>query len=175
MRLEGEAWAKRFRTFEREAFRLETLPQYLVPHERDLFAEFQANGTIPVMADDPGGWLETIRDANARGAHMRRVHVITEPLSDYLRFEFAAYYVPNTAAGEEIRILDLGQTGPLDLPTFDYWCFDETDVVHMLYETDGTQTGRELLDSPNLGQYLTWRDLAWRHAIPFREYWNARP
>ncbi len=125
---------------------LETLPRYLVPQERELFGEFQAGGTIPVMADDPGGWLETIRNANARGARMRRVHVITEPLSDYLRFEFAAYYLPNTAAGEEIRILDLGQTGPLDLPSFDYWRFDETDAVHMLYEAD-EQTTLRLLTS----------------------------
>lgn len=175
MRLEGEAWAKRFRTFEREAFRLETLPQYLVPQERDQFDEFKANGTVPVMADEPGGWLETIRNATARGAHMRRVHVVTEPLSDYLRFECTAYYVPNTAAGEDIRILDLGRTGPLDLPSFDYWAFDEIDIVHMHYEPDGTQTGRELLDTPDLSQYLAWRDLAWKHATPFREYWDARP
>jgi hypothetical protein len=155
----------------------ETLPQYLVPQEQDQFTEFKANGTVPVMADEPGGWLETIRSAGARGARMRRVHVITEPLSPYLEFEFAAYYVPNSAAGEDIRILDLDldRADPLDLPSFDYWCFDETDIVHMMYESDGTQTGRELLDGPDLDKYLTWRDLAWQHAVPFREYWDARP
>lgn len=175
MLLTGEAWANRFRTFQREAFRLETLPQYLVPQERGQFATFKIDGAVPAVADEPGGWLETIRDADARGARIRRVHLITEPLSDYLRFEFSAYYVPNTAAGEQIRILDLGRTGPLDLPGLDYWCFDETAVVHMLYEPDGTQIGRELLESPDIGRYLTWRDLAWQHAVPFCEYWDARP
>jgi hypothetical protein len=52
--------------------------------------------------------------------------------------------------------------------------FDEAEVVHMMYEPDGTQTGRKLLDSPDLKQFLTWRDLAWDRSIPFAEYWNAR-
>lgn len=173
MRLDGEDWASRFRSFKREAFRLETLPQYLVPQEREQFTEFKRTGVIPPASDEPGGWFETIRHAYARGARMRRVHVVTEPLSDYLRFEFA-YYVLNSKAGEEIRILDLGKTGPLDLPGFDFWMFDEAEVVHMMYEPDGTQTGRQLLDSPDLEQFLTWRDLAWDRSIPFVEYWNAR-
>jgi len=171
--LAGEEWASRFRSFEREAFRLETLPQYLVPQEQEQFTEFKRTGVVPVTPDEPGGWFDTVRRAYGRGARMRRVHVVTEPLSDYLRFEFA-YYVLNCKAGEEIRILDLGKTGPLDLPDLDFWMFDEAEVVHMMYEPDGTQTGRKLLDSPDLARFLGWRDLAWDHSIPFVEYWNAR-
>ena len=174
MLLAGDEWASRFRSFKREAFRLETLPQYLVPQEHEQFSAFKAAGVVPVVPDEPGGWFETVRMARARGARMRRVHVITEPLSAYLRFEFAAYYGLNTEAGEEIRILDLGKTGPLDLPDLDFWMFDEAEVVHMMYEPDGTQTGRKVLDSPDLARFLGWRDLAWDHSIPFVEYWNAR-
>jgi hypothetical protein len=171
--LEGDEWAGRFRSFKREAFRLETLPQYLVPQEHDAFTAFKETGAVPVINDEPGGWQDTIRRAYARGARMRRVHVVTEPLSDYLRFEFTCY-VPNVDAGEEIRILDLGKTGPLNLPDFDFWMFDEAEVVHMMYELDGTQTGRKLLDTPDVVQILAWRDLAWDHSISFTEYWNAR-
>jgi hypothetical protein len=53
--------------------------------------------------------------------------------------------------------------------------FDEQTVVKMLYHPDGTQIGRELVPSPDLEAYLGYRDLAWRDAIPFRDYWSARP
>ena len=48
-------------------------------------------------------------------------------------------------------------------------------VVELLYREDGTQTGRELVEDPDLGAYLGWRDAAWESAIPFRDYWQDVP
>lgn len=172
MRLDGDAWASRFATFEREAFRLELLPQYLVPQEADTFAAWRAGGTRP---PDEGPWEATIRAATARGAVMRRVHAVTAPLSEYLKFEMTWFYPWSVTAGEDIRILDLAANPDVPLPGFDFWLFDETDVVAMLYQRDGTQIGRWLLEDADPAQFIRYRDLAIAAAVPLADHTPDAP
>jgi hypothetical protein len=48
--------------------------------------------------------------------------------------------------------------------------FDEERIVRMMYRPDGSQIGRELLDSPNVGQFIHYRDIALAQSVPFEEY-----
>jgi hypothetical protein len=57
--------------------------------------------------------------ARQAGKVMQRVHLITEPPTDYLRFELA-FYRGSVLAGEDIRILPGDLAVGLDLPGFDY-------------------------------------------------------
>lgn len=50
-------------------------------------------------------WLDTVQGARAAGKCMERVHVVVEPLSDYMRYELTWWYPANVAAGEDIRII----------------------------------------------------------------------
>ena len=167
MRLEGEAWSRYFGDFRASAFRLELHPVYTMPGEADELRRFLAGEKPP-----PGyhyGWLDTMAAARAAGKTVRRVRVVWQPLTDYIRYEFEWGFAYNVEAGEDIRVLDLtGQPDP-GLPDHDFWLFDEQTVVKMLYRPDGTQIGRELIPSPDLEAYLGYRDLAWRDAIPFRD------
>ena len=169
MRLEGEAWSRYFRDFASSAFRLELHQIYTMPGEADELRRFQA-GELP-PADYHYGWLDRMAEARRVGKNVRRVRVVRRPLTDYIRYEFAWGFVYNVEAGEDIRVLDLtDQPGP-DLPDHDFWMFDDTTVVKLLYRPDGTQIGRELLADPDLDAYLAWRDAAWQAAVPFRDYW----
>jgi len=169
VRLEGEAWSRYFRDFTSSAFRLERHQIYTMPGEADELRRFQAGEQPP-----PGyhyGWLDRMAEAREAGKTVRRVRVVRRPLTDYIRYEFAWGFVYNVEAGEDIRVLDLtDQPGP-ELPDHDFWLFDDATVVKLLYRPDGTQEGRELLQDPDLGVYLTWRDAAWQAAVPFRDYW----
>jgi hypothetical protein len=60
------------------------------------FAEWKATGDIG--AYDWGDHLDVIRAAATRGVTIRRVRVVSEPLSDYLRWEHACTTV-NIEAG----------------------------------------------------------------------------
>ncbi|AUY51058.1 DUF6879 family protein [Streptomyces sp. CB01881] len=167
MLLAGEAWRAFFDSFEHEAFRLEVRSSYAMPGEDEEYRDFLATGELRIPADDP--WLTRVRQYRSTGRRIGRVHVLTRPLSDYLRYEFAAY-AHNVEAGEDVRILDLtGKENP-GLPDQDFWMFDGSKVVGMMYGPDGAQTGRELLANPNLGQYRYWRDLAVSLSVPFAEY-----
>ncbi|WP_187369578.1 DUF6879 family protein [Fodinicola acaciae] len=66
-----------------------------------------------------------VRGYRQSGKWIGRVHVIRRPLTDYLRFELAAYRY-NVAAGEDVRILDVTDRPNPGLPDQDFWMFDET-------------------------------------------------
>jgi hypothetical protein len=172
VRLEGEAWSRYFRDFTASAFRLELHQVYAMPGETDELRRFRAGEQPP--PDYHYGWLDTVAEARRNGKIMRRVRVVTRPLTDYIEYEFAWGFAYNVEAGEDIRILDLtDQLGPV-LPNHDFWLFDDTTVVKLLYRPDGTQIGRELVQDADLGAYLSWRDTAWEQAVPFRDYWQGK-
>jgi hypothetical protein len=167
VQLAGDDWKKFFDSYEREAFRLETLPVYKVEQEQEEFEHFLATGDPSCSDDDP--WYRRVRHFRSTGRWIGRVHVITRPLSDYLRFEFAAYPY-NVRAGEEVRILDLTERPNPGLPNQDFWMFDESKIVRMDYAEDGTQLGRELLDDVDPAPYVEWKRIAMDHAEPFTDY-----
>ena len=167
MRLDGEQWRTFFDTFERAAFRLETYPVYGVATERQEYEHFLSAGSLSIPDDDP--WLTRVRHFRATGRWIGRVHTITRPLTDYLRYEFEVYR-HNVAAGEDIRILDLTDQPDHGLPAEDFWLFDDTSIVRMDYDDHGMQLGRSLLEDTDPAPYVRWQQIALAHAVPYGEY-----
>ncbi|WP_245984646.1 DUF6879 family protein [Streptomyces tateyamensis] len=121
--LRGEDFGRLFRTFERTAFRLETLAVYDVEEEREEFADFLAGRPLPSeSADNP--WVRSMTD---HGKQLARVHVLSSPLSDYLRYELA-WYPGNVAAGESIGIIDKSRQEVAGLPDRDFWLTAEAEA-----------------------------------------------
>lgn len=167
MRLGAEAWRPFFDSFAQEAFRLETLASYGVVSEDEELQHFLSTGVLHIPDDDP--WLERVRHFRATGRWVGRVHVLQQPLSDYLRYEFAVYE-HTVRAGEDVRILDLADHPDIDLPGQDFWLFDDVRVVHMDYDADGRQLGREFLEDTNPALYVAWKQQTLELAMPFLEY-----
>jgi hypothetical protein len=167
VRLAGEAWRAFFDSFQREAFRLETHPVYDMASEQEEYEQFLTTGELHIPDDDP--WLVRVRQFRASGRWIGRVHVLRQPLNDYLRYEFAVYR-HTSQAGEDIRVLDLTTQPDPGLPSQDFWLFDETSVVRMDYDQHGRQTGRELLQDTDLAPYVAWKRTALAHAQSFGEY-----
>ncbi|MEV0615030.1 DUF6879 family protein [Nonomuraea sp. NPDC050404] len=168
MLLEGDAWQGYFDSFKRSAFRLETHPVYTMPGERDTYQRY-LSGEEPT-GDHAAQWVEKVRHYRETGRTIGRVHVVTCPLSEYLRYEFEWWYRFNAAAGEDIRILDLTDKANPGVPDYDFWLFDDLHIVRMMYRPDGTQIGRELLENVDPGDYIRYRDIAVSSSVPFVEY-----
>lgn len=171
MRLEGEAWRQFFDAFEEVAFRLETLPVYGVASEDEEFRRFLAGEPRPdeELADSP--WLHRVRKFTESGRYVQRVHVVTPPLSDYLRYEMQWGYDFNIAAGEDVRILETESASGLPFSAHeDFWLFDDTHVVLMRYEEDGTQIDRILLEDVDVSDYVHRKDTALRLGIHYEDY-----
>ena len=75
-----------FTGFEHTAYRLETLQAYDVSYEEEPYRAFLACHPQP---RDPAKsqWVSMIGDAVRAGKVFQRVHVVREPLTDYLRYE----------------------------------------------------------------------------------------
>lgn len=171
MFLETDEWQRFFDTFKRYAWRLELHPVYTMPQEEENLRRYRSGERLPSDIETP--WMKRVRGFVSSGRSIGRVHVVTQPLSEYLRFEFDWYYRHSVRAGEDIRILDLTGKPDPGLPDHDFYLFDDEQVVRMLYRPDGTQIGRELVENPPIEEYLRYRDIALEGAVPFREYWQG--
>jgi hypothetical protein len=107
--------------FQASAYRLELLDWYTAPATEARLARFLAGEAV--TAAERERWLSMLRAAVAAGQSMSRVHVVAEPLTDYLKYELPCYET-SADAGEDIRILPAEVAAALDLPDFDYWLFD---------------------------------------------------
>lgn len=168
-------WAP-FEHFSYSVFRLETLQSYAGSVEDPDFAAFCAGKPRP-SSPGKGRWTEIVGTNFRAGRTQQRVHVATEPLTDYMRFELTWSYEPNADAGEDIRIIPVsGGRWPPDLPRSDWWLLDASVLYAMIYEPDGTWLGAEPVSAPDLiVQACRWRDAALYHAMPWREYIASRP
>lgn len=165
--LSGDEFGRLFETFKRTAFRLETLSVYDVEEEREEFERFLAGGDMgPDWADNP--WVRSMTD---KGKEVSRVHILRSPLTDYLRYELAAY-PGNITAGESIGIIDLTEQTVTGLPDHDFWLFDDQGVYRMHYTPQGAFIGGELLPADRLAEYQRYRDRALAAAMPFADYWE---
>jgi hypothetical protein len=149
------------------AFRLETLQVYDVGYEAEPFRRFLDGGElIPTESHDE--WTALV------GGERRfsRVHVVVEPLTDYLRFESAWAYRSNVAAGEDVNILPVAEgEWPEGIPRWDFWLFDSVRLLRMNYTPDGTMLAPELVTEPDrVLQANAVRDRALHLSVPFTRY-----
>lgn len=167
MFLDGEEWQAKFRDFQTEAWRLETLPEYRMPQEAEEFRRFLSGEKFAGPFEDY--WTGLIRQHAETGGKIGRVHILSRPLSDYLRFEFQRYYAHSARAGEDIRILDVtGRENPLS-GVQDFWMFEKETVVLMNYEPDGRQISREVYEGDPT-PFIEYQQIAVSESVPFLEY-----
>lgn len=161
----------RFATFRYSLFRLETLQVYGGSGEEESFAAFQAGLPIP-LTPDLREWTQMLRQRVSSGCVVQRVHVVTSPLTDYIRFELASY-APNVQAGEDVRIIPVpgGGSWPQDVPHNDFWLIDSSELWGQRYDQEGTWLGTELIDNPGeIVEACYARDAALHHSVPWVDY-----
>ena len=58
-----------------------------------------------------------------------------------------------------------------ELPRYDYWLFDSSQLVAMYYEEDGSFSSAEIIDDPRrVVEANYWRDVAQASAVSYREF-----
>jgi hypothetical protein len=153
--------------FQRSAFRLETLPVYSVPQEAEWFAEWQRSGNLPQLTPETDSWLKLVQAAKQAGKRMQRVHLVTPPLGDYLRFELATQ-LPSVDHGEDCRIAEASRVEQVVRPLEDYWLFDDTVVILLHYDDGGRFLGTE--EAADVVPYRRQRDLVLISSAGLKEY-----
>lgn len=158
--------------FRYSLFRLETLQNYSGSSEDEALADWRRTGAVP-LTDELRQWCERVQRRVQDGCRVQRVHVVTEPLTDYMRFELASY-APNVEVGEDVRIIPVSADGqwPIDVPSeTDFWLIDAQRLWSMRYAADGAWLGAELVTDPHrIVDANTARDAALAQSTSWRDY-----
>jgi hypothetical protein len=170
-RVTGEAWGRLLREFTRSAWRWEAQGVYREPVEQEPLRAFLAGE--PVDLSYMNHWLTGVREATDAGRTFGRVRMLTEPLTDYLRFELAATS-RNLDAGEDIRVIAQVRARELELPGYDFWIFDDERVAVMRFDGDGFTHADLITDARAVARFREIRERAWKDAIPISEYLTSR-
>ncbi len=101
---------------------------------------------------------------------MSRVRVVTVPHTDYQRW-LLSVTGPSVAAGEDIRYINRSAIDPAQVPTDDYWLFDDETVAFNLVDSEGVPAGPALTTDAGIVEYCrTAKEQLWRAAVPYDEY-----
>ncbi len=170
-RVTGEYRDSLIAGFQREALHLEMRDVYAAAdHSR--FRRWLAGDAFALEAEAEwwGPGRGVLGRHQAAGKTLRRLRIVSEPVTDYIKFEWldAAELVK---AGEDVRWLPRQQASALLLPGNDLWCFDGQTVVFTHFSGNGEVQGYELTTDPTLVAGCTAAfEEAWSIAVPHGEY-----
>lgn len=157
--------------FTREALHLEMRDTYAAAdHSR--FRRWQAGEAFdPVQeAEWWRPWREMMNRHRRAGRTLRRLRVVSEPVTEYIGFEWldAAELV---RLGEDVRWLPRQRASVLLVPGNDFWCFDAETVVFTHFSGDGEVQGYELTtDGGVVANCVKAFEEAWSAAVSHAEY-----
>lgn len=154
------------------ALHLEMRDVYAVSEENEHFATWKKTGERPVDTQAPywRPWVELVRRTVGRGVAVRRARIVSEPVTDYIRYEYAGTPV-NIAAGELVRWLPRRRASDIALPGNDFWLIDERLVRWNHFTGGGASAGGEMSDDPAVARLCaTAFEAVWDRAIPHEEY-----
>lgn len=121
----------------------------------------------PVYPD----WYDLVRRLTARGVSMRRARVVSEPLSEFVRFEYDITAGLNIAAGERVRWLPRRQASDLCLPGNDFWVLDDRLARFGYFAGNGDFIGEKMSEDPALVRLcVSAFEAVWERAIDHAEY-----
>jgi hypothetical protein len=162
------AFDELFRACKRSAIHLEMRDGYM--RTDPAFIDWQAGSPLDPAARWPA-WFELIGAAVGRGVSVRRARIVSEPVSDYVRFEYDVTDGLNIAAGEDVRWLARREATDLALPGNDFWLFDDGPLLVNHFTGDGESADHQLVDDPATIQLCaTAFEAAWERAVPHAGY-----
>jgi hypothetical protein len=156
----------------REILHLEMRDVYATEIEKSRFATWLRGEPLDPEEEAQwwAPWFEVMAGIKAAGATLRRLRIISEPVTDYIRFEWLGT-AELVRAGEEVRWLPRRRVSTLLLPGNDFWMYDRETIAFTHFSGDGHVLEREMTTDPALIQTCADAfDTAWKLATPHAEY-----
>lgn len=118
-------------------------------------------------------WLELMRSVTGRGVEVRRARIVSEPVSEYIRFEYDLTFM-NIFVGENVRWLSRREATDIALPGNDFWLFDDEVLVVNHFAGNGDKAAAELVDDATTIKLCSSAfEAVWDRAIPHKRYQPA--
>ncbi|MGW6403671.1 DUF6879 family protein [Streptomyces sp. NPDC055134] len=156
----------------KSAVHLEMRDSYAVDYEAGPFAQWRA-GFRHVPANRASWWrpwLDLIQETVGRGVAVCRARIVSEPVSEYIRYEYSGTFT-NVAAGEQVRWLPRRQASDLALPGNDFWLIDGHLTRWNHFTGDGASAGGEISTDPATAKLCAEAfEAVWQRGVPHDQY-----
>ena len=175
----GDFFERFVKTFDSEMFRLE-VRDYYSGSDKEV-AAFKSGDLLNAgYGGEMGTWETNLKSKVSEGKRCVRAHIVSEKLSDYLKWEIHWAYKYTAALGEKIRIVPeavLGELSQNPLISEDFQLLDNQHLVLVQYEPNGRYTGHYLVDDQKAVEHARdVRDQIMTLGTPvlsnFQEYWS---
>ncbi|MFE3310395.1 DUF6879 family protein [Embleya sp. NPDC059213] len=132
------------------------------------FHKWQQDGDASYDWD---AWIDLVRPAVERGVRFRRLRIVSEPVSDYIRWEHAISH-GNIAAGEELRWLPRHLAFDLPHPVADFFMWDQRLVAYNFTDGNGVDTNRMeyIADPRHVLPVVGMFEMLWERGIRHADY-----
>ncbi|MFJ6136523.1 DUF6879 family protein [Kitasatospora sp. NPDC092286] len=168
----GPTFAEQLAAARFTAVHLEMRDSYSVEKEAEALAAWR-DGFRYDPADRAAWWrpwLTQIQETVARGVEVRRARIVSEPVSEYIRYEHSGTFT-NIAAGEDIRWLPRRRASDIALPGNDFWLFDGKLVRFNHFTGEGQSAGPSFSDDPAVATLCAAAfETVWQRAVPHEKY-----
>ncbi|QKW07576.1 hypothetical protein HUT18_15505 [Streptomyces sp. NA04227] len=115
-------------------------------------------------------WHDVVSETVGRGVSMRRARIVSEPVTDYIRYEYDLTFA-NIRAGELVRWLPRRKAADIALPGTDLWMFDDSTVLFTYFSGDGAVIEHEWRTEPAVVALVGSAFAAvWERATSHEEY-----
>ncbi len=161
-----------FTAYRREALHLEMRDIYATDIERSRFQTWLRGEPLDPDAEAEWWrpWFEMSAANRAAGKTLRRLRIISEPVTKYIYFEWLDAF-NLVKAGEDVRWLPRRRTSTLLLPGNDFWLFDDETVAFTHFSGDGHVLDHERTTDPDIVRACNAAfEAAWTLATPHHEY-----
>jgi hypothetical protein len=157
-----------FTSFDHAAVHLEMRDSYGTQVEKPHLRKWERGEPDDIEWLKP--WFDTVRSGTRSGKAFRRVRIISEPITEYIRWEHMDAHL-FVEAGEDIRWLPRRLVSPVAFPGNDFWMFDAETVIFSVFSGNGDVIEWQLYTDTAVVQLCQSAfDSAWKLAIPHHEY-----
>jgi hypothetical protein len=161
-----------FTSYQREAIHLEMRDVYATNIEADRFSRWMKGETLDPQEEAEwwAPWFALMEANRKAGKTMRRLRIVSEPVTDYIRFEWLDTDRLVTT-GEEVRWLPRQKASNLIMPVNDFWLFDGEVITFAHFSGDGHVLGHEMTrDQDIIARCRAAFDAAWEIGTPHGQY-----
>lgn len=163
-----EDFDRLLRQFDRDSIHLETRDAYGTSVELPHMAKWAANepDDLKWLQD----WCNTLREHMKAGRSVRRVRIVSEPLSEYQRWSHSVA-APMVEAGEDIRWTPRRLVSSVAIPGNDYYLFDDRQVIFLIYAGNGLAVDKVVSTDPHDIQLCRSAfESVWNLSVSHRDY-----
>jgi hypothetical protein len=164
----------------KETMKLELPDEYNYDAERETFEEFKKTGKVERAYKRLQGWLDQLKELKSRGVKLRRVHVVSLPLSMYLKYEIQYYRLYN-GIYEDVRLIERAEFNSIQKQAEltldnDFFIMDDRVMFFTIYEKltktkfGNLIAGEKIDDVKQVKRYATFYNKVFNAATPMEDF-----